>query len=101
MKYEEIIHHEHYRPKHHPRMSRAMRAAQFSPFAALTGYDKTIRRVVESVELRSKKVVSMTDLDGKDEVYIEEESEIDGNNVDNFEERDYEMGDVGGGNLRR
>ena len=33
----------HFEPKHHPRMSMWNRAAQFAPFAALTGYDTAIR----------------------------------------------------------
>lgn len=32
----------HYTSKKHPRMSRLARAAQFSPFAALTGYDAVL-----------------------------------------------------------
>ena len=42
MKYESIINHPHYEPKNHPRMSREMRAAQFAPFAALTGYEDAV-----------------------------------------------------------
>lgn len=52
--YEDIIDLPHYEPKRHPRMSRAARAAQFAPFAALTGYDaaisETARRNEELME---------------------------------------------------
>ena len=41
--YYDIINLPHYEPKHHPRMSMWNRAAQFAPFAALTGYDAAIR----------------------------------------------------------
>jgi hypothetical protein len=41
--YDDIINLPHYEPKHHPRMSMWSRAAQFAPFAALTGYDEAIR----------------------------------------------------------
>ena len=41
--YADIIDLPHYEPKHHPRMSMWNRAAQFAPFAALTGYDAAIR----------------------------------------------------------
>ena len=41
--YDDIINLPHYEPKHHPRMSMRNRAAQFAPFAALTGYDDAIR----------------------------------------------------------
>lgn len=57
MKYQEIISHEHYEPKNHPRMSREMRAAQFSPFAALTGYERVIRKTAKFVELRNHRVI--------------------------------------------
>ena len=41
--YDDIINLPHYEPKHHPRMSMWNRAAQFAPFAALTGYDAAIQ----------------------------------------------------------
>ena len=41
--YDDIINLPHYEPKHHPRMSMWNRAAQFAPFASLTGYDAAIR----------------------------------------------------------
>ena len=48
-KYADIIHLPHPTSKRHPRMSMLERAAQFAPFAALTGYgdviDATARRV--------------------------------------------------------
>ena len=40
--YGDIIDHEHYVDPDFPRMSRLNRAAQFSPFAALTGYENLI-----------------------------------------------------------
>lgn len=42
-KYEDIIRLPHPDPKNHPRMSMHDRAAQFSPFAALTGHGDHIR----------------------------------------------------------
>ena len=41
--YDDIINLPHYEPKHHPRMTMWNRAAQFAPFAALTGYDTAIK----------------------------------------------------------
>ena len=41
---------EHPEPKNHPRMSRDARAAQFAPFAALTGYDRTVDESVKEVQ---------------------------------------------------
>ena len=52
--YDDIINLPHYEPKYHPRMSMWNRAAQFAPFAALTGYDAAIREVTEQRE-QSKK----------------------------------------------
>lgn len=40
--YDKIIDLPHFEPKNHRRMDRYMRAAQFSSFAALTGYDDDI-----------------------------------------------------------
>ena len=48
--YDDIINLPHYEPKHHPRMSMWSRAAQFAPFAALTGYDAAIQEVTEQRE---------------------------------------------------
>ena len=54
-KYDDIINLEHFEPKKHKRMSTYQRAAQFSPFAALTGYDdlvnETIRITHDKIEL--------------------------------------------------
>lgn len=41
--YEDIIDLPHHVSARHPRMPMAARAAQFSPFAALSGYDDAIR----------------------------------------------------------
>ena len=40
--YDDIINLPHPEPKQHPRMSMSQRAAQFAPFAALTGYEEAI-----------------------------------------------------------
>lgn len=48
--YEDIINLPHYEPKRHPRMSMWSRAAQFAPFAALTGYDDAIKESGRLVE---------------------------------------------------
>lgn len=42
-KYDEIINIEHFDPVNHKRMSMTERAAQFSPFAALTGYSESVK----------------------------------------------------------
>lgn len=52
-KYDDIINLPHHTSKVHPRMSVANRAAQFAPFAALTGYDDELR---ETIRLTDKKI---------------------------------------------
>ena len=44
-KYDDIINLEHYELKYHTKMSMESRAAQFAPFAALTGYSEEIKEV--------------------------------------------------------
>ena len=54
IEYADIISHEHHVSSKHPHMSRLNRAAQFAPFAALTGYDDLIRESARETEaLRS------------------------------------------------
>ena len=45
--YDDIINLPHHVSKRHPQMSMWNRAAQFAPFAALTGYDEAIRKTTE------------------------------------------------------
>ncbi|MBQ1468674.1 MAG: hypothetical protein IIZ27_09380 [Solobacterium sp.] len=52
-KYEDILYLPHHVSKVHPQMSRADRAAQFAPFAALTGYDSMVK---ETARLTDKKI---------------------------------------------
>lgn len=46
-KYDDIIDLPHHVSGGHPHMSMAQRAAQFAPFAALTGYEKSIEDVLK------------------------------------------------------
>lgn len=48
--YDDIIELPHPEPKHHVRMDRAQRAAQFAPFAALTGYDRAVDEATRDYE---------------------------------------------------
>ena len=52
-KYDDIINMKHFVSKRYPQMSMHDRAAQFSPFAALTGYDDAIK---ETARLTDKKI---------------------------------------------
>ena len=47
-KYSDIIDLPHHTSKKHPRMSMEARAAQFAPFAALTGHGEAIQRAEEA-----------------------------------------------------
>ena len=49
-KYDDIIDLEHPTSKNHPRMNREDRAAQFAPFAALTGYAEEINEAGRLVD---------------------------------------------------
>ena len=46
-RYEEYYDLPHPEPKHHKRMSADARAAQFAPFAALTGFEEKIEKSAE------------------------------------------------------
>ena len=50
--YEDIINLPHYEPKNHPRMSIESRAAQFAPFAALTGYGDLVKETARLTDTR-------------------------------------------------
>ncbi len=56
MNYDDIINLPHHESRRHPRMSMLNRAAQFAPFAALTGYD-------DAIEETSRLTDRMIDLD--------------------------------------
>ncbi|HJC64945.1 MAG TPA: hypothetical protein H9753_15235 [Candidatus Blautia merdavium] len=44
-KYDDMIHLPHHVSASHPQMTMAERAAQFAPFAALTGYKEMIQEI--------------------------------------------------------
>ncbi len=48
--YSDIINMPHHVSKRHPRMSMMQRAAQFAPFAALTGYSEAIKEAEKENE---------------------------------------------------
>ena len=50
--YDDIINLPNPTSKNHPRMSLHDRAAQFAPFAALTGHDAAIKETASSLEFR-------------------------------------------------
>ena len=63
-RYDDIIHLPHPEPSTHPRMTMENRAAQFSPFAALTGYDEATReeaRLTDEKKELSNDMIEMLD----------------------------------------
>lgn len=57
-KYQAILRAPHWEPHTHPRMSRQARAAQFSPFAALTGfYDEIEAKRTELAQRRDTEII--------------------------------------------
>ena len=59
--YDDIIHLPHHVSATHPHMSAIDRAAQFSPFAALTGYDAAIKETARLTDKRVELDESMKD----------------------------------------
>ena len=64
-KYDDILYMEHPVSKKHPQMSMINRAAQFSPFAALTGYE-------DAVDETTKKNDIFMEIAGNDKEAYEE-----------------------------
>ena len=48
-RYDDLLDHPRFEPKRHPRMPMADRAAQFAPFAALTGFKELLDRVAATL----------------------------------------------------
>ena len=64
--YDDIIDHPHHVSTQHPRMSMTDRAAQFSPFAALTGYGDVIKETARVTDRKPELSESeKTELDYK------------------------------------
>ena len=62
-KYDDIIDLPHPEPQTHPRMAMRDRAAQFAPFAALTGYDDLICEAETDTEKRVDEEVKKVDIE--------------------------------------
>ena len=79
-RYDDIINLPHPEPTTRPRMAMENRAAQFSPFAALTGYDDATREEARLVDIKQELSEDMKDmLDAKlavIEQHIKEQPEI-------------------------
>ena len=64
--YNRIIDHPHYQSKKRPHMPMINRAAQFSPFAALSGYDEAVRETERTTSVRPLLAEdSISDIDRK------------------------------------
>lgn len=82
-RYTDIIDLPHHTSNKHPRMSAIARASQFSPFAALTGYDSEIKETArltdEKIELDEDRIYDINaklqyikdNIDDKPEITVE------------------------------
>ena len=71
-KYEEIMKHPHHVSKTRPQMPMSDRAAQFAPFAALTGYDAAIKETGRLTDERIElDVEALSALDMKYQLLME------------------------------
>jgi len=61
--------------KRHPRMSMANRAAQFSPFAALAGYDAAVRETARHTDSR-------VELTGEEKQFLDAKFRLLAENID-------------------
>ena len=79
-RYDDIIDLPHHEPTTRPRMAMENRAAQFSPFAALTGYDDATREEARLIDMKQELSEDMKDMiDAKlavIEQHIKEQPEI-------------------------
>ena len=73
-KYDDIIELPHYVSKKHPQMSKEARAAQFAPFAALTGYGEAVN---ETARITDRKM----ELDEETKSIINEKLNIIDTNI--------------------
>lgn len=75
--YDDILPLPHPTSKTHPRMSRQDRAAQFSPFAALTGYEDVVK---ETARLTDERIVltedEVAELDTRLRLVVELDAEV-------------------------
>ena len=74
--YEDIINLPHYEPKYHPRMSKHNRAAQFAPFAALTGYEEQVKETARLTEKKIEIDDGLKEILGNILIYIQENLNI-------------------------
>ena len=61
--YDNIITLPHHQSRKHPHMSRHQRAAQFMPFAALTGYNQVIEQTAKNAETAIAQAEAQGDTD--------------------------------------
>lgn len=75
--YDDILHLPHPTSKTHRRMSRQDRAAQFSPFAALTGYEAVVKETARLTEERRMLTEDeIAELDARLRLAVELDAEV-------------------------
>lgn len=68
--YDDIINLPHHVSKKHPRLSMEQRAAQFAPFAALTGYEDNIKEIIKITESKMEHRRRIIDISVKSKLNI-------------------------------
>ena len=61
--YDDIINLPHHQSRHHAHMALSGRAAQFMPFAALTGYNQVIEQTAKNAETAIAQAEAQGDTD--------------------------------------
>lgn len=61
--YDDIIHLPHHQSESRPHMSRQERAAQFAPFAALTGYEEAVEEAAKLAQMKAETMQRCVDLE--------------------------------------
>lgn len=76
-RYDDIIGLPHHVSSRHPHMSMEERAAQFSPFAALTGYGDSVRETAERhIRETEEENSNSTLMDDEYEIYLEDMKDL-------------------------
>lgn len=76
-RYDDIISLPHHVSSRHPHMSMKERAAQFSPFAALTGYGDAVRETAKKhIRETEEKNSNSTLMDDEYEIHLEDMKEL-------------------------
>jgi hypothetical protein len=77
-RYDDILHLPHHQSERHPHMSNLERAAQFSPFAALTGHGDVIQETERNALDRAEHEIIHTYMEGDEPWLFDPEMKQEG-----------------------